>query len=103
MLLFNISKVPKVCFWIRYVCVARRKFENQGPITEVKKIFALIGYWKNIIAYWEESKQSEALADIYDLFHTANIAGGSGGGQHSHIKILQFIPLFKFGNSISSS
>ena len=47
-------------FWITYICVTQRKFENQGLITEVKVISALINDWENVIAYWailEKNKQ----------------------------------------------
>ena len=30
-------KGPKLSFWIRYICVAQRKFDNLNLITEVKK------------------------------------------------------------------
>ena len=42
------------------MCVAYRKFENQGLITEVKVISALINDWENMIAYWAilEKKQT---------------------------------------------
>ena len=64
-ILFHTSKIEKPIpyLWIRYIFVARGKFANQGLITEVKKIFALINNWENIIEYLEESKQSNALAD----------------------------------------
>ena len=63
---------PILSYWIRYVCVAQRKFENQGRITEVKVISALINDWENIIAYWEESKQSEAFVDKCNSLYTVN-------------------------------
>ena len=99
--LFLTSKVegPILSLWIRYICVAQRNFENQGLITEVKKIFALINDCRNIIAYWEESKQSEALADS---FHIVDSWWGWGWTAQPR-DILQFVPSFKFGNSISSS
>ena len=69
MFLFHTSKTeePILSFWMRYICVAQRNFENQGPITEVKKISALINDWENIIAYWEESKQNEAFTVICSI------------------------------------
>ena len=75
MLLFHTSEIegPILSFWIRYICVAQRKFNNQGLIKEGKNI-CIVNVWENIIAYcWGESKQSEALADKCDSFHTVNI------------------------------
>ena len=63
---FHTSKTEEsiLFFWIRDTCVTQRKFENQGFITEVTKIPALINDWENIIAYLEESKQSKALVEF---------------------------------------
>ena len=48
-----------------------------GPIPEVKKS-ELINDWEHISAYWDESKQSEALANKLGLFQKQ--LGGLGGG-----------------------
>ena len=47
-------------------------FENQGLITDFKKISALINDVENNIAYWKECKQRKALAGKCDLFHAIN-------------------------------
>ena len=83
-----------------FLIVARKKFDNQTLITEFEKIFSWINDLKNIIAYFEEYKQSEALPDKCGSFYTANIDGGSGGEQGSYSKILPFIPSFKFGRTV---
>ena len=59
---FHASKIegPILSYCITYTCVAQRKFENQGLITKVKVISALINDWENVIAYWailEKNKQ----------------------------------------------
>ena len=62
--MFHTSKIegPILSYWITYICVAQGKFENQGLITEVKVISALINDWENVIAYWailEKNKQGD--------------------------------------------
>ena len=54
-----------------------------GPIPEVKKEFALINHWENIIAYREKSKQSEALANKLVLFqiHLGGLGSGAAPGK----------------------
>ena len=68
MLLFHTSIIEGsiLFFWIRYISVAQRKFENQG----LSQISALINDWENIIAYLEESKQRVSLAEKCGLFRT---------------------------------
>ena len=75
-----------------------------GFIPEVKKKkkkkkSALINYLENI-AYWEESEQSEALTNKFVLLQIQ--LGGSRGSRKPR-KILQLLPSFKLGNSISSA
>ena len=57
-------------YWIIYVCVAQRKFQNQDH-----KNICIDNDSENIIAYWKESKQNEALADKCDSFHTVKAGG----------------------------
>ena len=47
------------------------------------------------------SKAKPWLASV--IRSILQIVGGSGGRQHSHMKILQFIPTFMFWNNISKS
>ena len=73
-----------------------------GFIPEVKKKkkkSALINYLENIV-YWEESEQSEALTNKFVLLQ---IQLGSSRGSRKPRKILQLLPSFKLGNSISSA
>ena len=73
-----------------------------GFIPEVKKKkkkSALINYLENIV-YWEESEQSEALTNKFVLLQIQ--LGGSRGSRKPR-KILQLLPSFKLGNSISSA
>ena len=79
-------------FWIRGTCVTQRKFENQGFITEVTKISALINDWENIIAYWEESKQSKALVDKCGSLHTKNGFWVWGVGSAAPEKLCNLYP-----------
>ena len=51
------------------------------PTQGVNDISALINGWENIFAYWEKSRRSEVLAGKCVLFHTVNVAGGSGEGK----------------------
>ena len=44
-------------------------FENQGLITDFKKISALINDLENNITYWKECKQRKGKCD---LFHAIN-------------------------------
>ena len=64
-----------------------------------KKKSALINYLENIV-YWEESEQSEALTNKFVLLQIQ--LGGSRGSRKPR-KILQLLPSFKLGNSISSA
>ena len=53
-------KDPYSLYWITYICVVQRKFENEDLVTEIKVISALINDWENVIAYWailEKNKQ----------------------------------------------
>ena len=63
--MFHTSKIegPILSYWITCICVAQGKFENQGLITEVKVISALINDWENFIVYWTilEKKQTGRL------------------------------------------
>ena len=52
-------------------------FENQGLITEVRKISALINDLENDIAYWEEPKENEAFAGVIFVI-MLEITGTSG-------------------------
>ena len=55
-------------------------FENQGLITEVRKISALINDLENDIAYWEEPKENEALTGvIFVICFMLKITGTSWG------------------------
>ena len=60
-------EVPIFSFWIRYGCLCCSKSKNvreSRPYHRGIKISALINDWENNIAYWEETKQSEALANF---------------------------------------
>ena len=85
------------------ICVAQsqKTFGNQGLLTEVKKISPLINDWENNIAYWEEAKQSEALAGKCDSFHTVN--SWWVWDQTAQPQENVAIYILMFGNSISSS
>ena len=72
MFLFHTSKIEGSILSLWYLCCSEsKKIWESGP-QRGKKISALINDWENIIAYWEESKQSKALAGKCDSFHTVN-------------------------------
>ena len=58
--------------------------------------------WKIIIEYWEQSEQSEVLANMCGLFQKTT--GGLGlWQQRNSKKTLQFLPSFKLEDSASSA
>ena len=68
----------------------KKKIKTLGPNTEVKR-FAFINDWENIITNWEESEQSEVLANKLGLFQMQLGVWGRCNPR----KILQFLPSFK--------
>ena len=49
--------------------LSSRFIRISGLTPEVKKKPALVNDWENIIAYWEESAQCEALVNKLGFFH----------------------------------
>ena len=92
-----------VSYWPNVMQSSSTFIRISGFIPEVKKKkkkkSALINYLENI-AYWEESEQSEALTNKFVLLQIQ--LGGSRGSRKPR-KLLQLLPSFKLGNSISSA
>ena len=62
----------------------------------------LVNDWENIIAYWEESEQSKALANKCGSFQK-QLGGLRWWTQYNPKKTLQFLPSFKLEDSAPST
>ena len=82
-----------------YLCCSKKIWESRPY-----KNICIDNNSENITAYWEESKQSEALVDKCDLFHTVNSwwilgVGSAGRGKtynlFRHLSFETILPALK--------
>ena len=90
------------CFDNKYnnlIPSASFRYERKAKKRLIPKIRKKCIDWENINAYWEKSEQREASGAKCGLLQIQL----RGMGVIEPKKILQFVPTFKLGNSISST